>query len=54
MMTCGKCGGFMCKEKIYTEQGSLWLFRCVHCGKNIDPLITRNSVFGDASAAMRG
>ncbi len=32
----------MLKEKIYTDQGSLLVFRCVHCGDIIDPLIVKN------------
>lgn len=32
----------MFKEMIYTDQGSLLVFRCVHCGDIIDPLIVKN------------
>lgn len=41
-MTCRKCGGLMYKEVIYTQQGSLLVFRCIHCGEIIDPLIVTN------------
>ncbi len=41
-MTCRKCSGLMYKELIYTQQGSLLVFRCVHCGEIIDPLIVKN------------
>lgn len=41
-MTCKKCSGFMFKEMIYTHQGSLMVFRCIHCGDIIDPLIVKN------------
>lgn len=41
-MTCRKCDGWMCKEMIYTDQGSLVVFRCVHCGEIIDPMIVNN------------
>jgi len=43
-MTCRKCGGLMYKEVIYTQQGSLLIFRCIHCGEIIDPLIVTNKL----------
>jgi hypothetical protein len=39
---CSKCSGLMFKEMAYTQQGSLLIYRCIHCGEVIDPLIVSN------------
>lgn len=43
-MKCFKCNGVMVREKFYDIDGDCFNgWRCVNCGKIIDPLIMENS-----------
>ncbi len=39
---CDRCGGGMFYEKIYCRTEHYWVWRCVHCGEYIDPVILEN------------
>lgn len=52
-MACPKCKGFMVISDVYTEQGNIPMWGCLHCGLHFDGVFLHNQRSGVTTAELR-